>query len=58
MNRYEYVQRMREPSTYAGLGILLAMVGVELDSETLSAIGQVGAAIAALFAIFLAENRE
>jgi hypothetical protein len=58
MNRYQYIQRLGEPSTYAGIGILLALAGVQLDGSQLSAISQAGAAISSLFAVFMSEKTQ
>jgi hypothetical protein len=58
MNRYQYIQRMSEPSTYAGIGILLALAGVQLETSQLSAITQAGAAISSLFAVFMPEKKQ
>lgn len=49
--------RLREPSTYSGLAVLLALCGVALPPGLVEAIAQLGAAIAAVAAIALPEGR-
>lgn len=50
------VDRLKEPSSYAGLGALLALVGVHLDGQLLQAIAGVAAALAGLASIFIKEQ--
>lgn len=50
------VDRLKEPSSYAGLGALLALVGVNLDGQLLQAIAGVAAALAGLASIFIKEK--
>ena len=50
------VDRLKEPSSYAGLGALLALVGVNLDGQLLQAIAGVAAALAGLASIFIKEQ--
>ena len=47
--------RLREPSTYAGVGALLAASGVHVDSAVLSAAIQVLISAAGLAAILIPE---
>lgn len=47
------VNRMKEPSTYAGLASILGLVGVNLAPESLTAIISVATAIAAAVAVFV-----
>ncbi|MEH2501254.1 uncharacterized membrane protein YjjB (DUF3815 family) [Bradyrhizobium sp. AZCC 1578] len=47
------INRMKEPSTYAGLASLLGLVGVNLAPEHLQAIVSVATAIAAAVAVFV-----
>lgn len=47
------VNRMKEPSTYAGLAALLGVVGVKLAPEALQAIITVATAIAGAVAVFV-----
>lgn len=48
------VNRLREPSTWAGLSALLMLFG--LNVEQAGALGQAGAAIAGAAAVFLHEG--
>lgn len=52
----KFLQRLREPSTYAGLGVLGALFGV----KELAAFGapEVCAAIAAVAAIIVPEKKD
>ncbi len=50
------LDRLKEPSSYAGLGALLALVGVNLDGQLLQAIAGVAAALAGLAAFFVKEK--
>lgn len=52
------LNRLKEPSSYAGLGALLALVGVNLDGQLLQAIAGVAAALAGLAAVFVKEKGE
>lgn len=47
------VSRLKEPSSYAGLGGLLAMIGLHLDPGLVQSIAGVLAAIAGAVAFFL-----
>lgn len=51
------IARLREPSTYAGIAMLLGMAGVAIAPETWAAAVQVATGIASLAAIFLAEKK-
>ena len=50
------LDRLKEPSSYAGIGALLALVGVNLDGQLLQAIAGVAAALAGLASIFIKEQ--
>lgn len=47
------ISRLKEPSTWAGLSVLLAMFGVSVGQDELSVIG---AGIGSLLAIILRER--
>lgn len=47
------VNRMKEPSTYAGLAALLGVVGVKMAPEAMQAIITVLTAIAGAVAVFV-----
>lgn len=57
MNRFEYLNRLREPSTWAGVGILLSLVGINLAPADAQAIVNGGVALASLLAILIGEKR-
>ncbi len=48
--------RLAEPSTYAGLGALLAAAGVHVDNSTLQSVVQLFVAIAGLAAVLMPEK--
>lgn len=47
------IARLKEPSTYAGLSVLLGIVGVKLAPEALTAIISVVSTVAAAIAVFV-----
>lgn len=51
------VARLREPSTYAGLGALLGAAGVHIDDTVLQAVVQLLVSIAGLIAVLVPEKR-
>ncbi len=55
MHDHFIMKRLREPSTWAGLSIIGAMVG--LPPGTVDAVGQIVGGAAALVAIFLPERK-
>jgi len=50
------LERLTEPSTYAGLGALLAAGGVHIDNSVLQAVIQLLVALAGLGAVLIPEN--
>lgn len=48
------VKKFREPSTWAGLSALMMLLG--LNVEQAGAIGQAGAAVAGVAAVFMSEG--
>ena len=50
------LNRLKEPSTWAGLGVLLGLFGVKVLPEQLTAIIGVVTAICAALAVFLPEK--
>jgi ATP-dependent Zn protease len=50
------VARLKEPSTYAGLGALLAAAGVHLHPDVLSAATSAAMALAGLAAVLIPER--
>jgi hypothetical protein len=51
----KYVQRLKEPSTWAGLAALGVLLGG--DPVKADAVQQVGVALAGLLAVFLPESK-
>lgn len=52
------LKRLKEPSTWAGLAVLLSLFGVVVPPGTSEAVAQVGAGIAALVAVFRREGEK
>nr|BDD47386.1 hypothetical protein 17 [bacterium] len=50
------IQRLKEPSTYAGLAILLSSFGIQITDEMTQAGSMALAGLAGLIAIFLPEK--
>lgn len=53
MNRYGWLNLIKQPSTWAGFSVLLAMFGVHVAPDY---VVQVGTAVAATAAIFIPEG--
>ena len=51
------LSRLKEPSTYAGLSVLLSLVGVNLAPEQASAIITTATALAGAVAVFVPEQK-
>lgn len=47
------IERIREPSTWAGLSVIIAMTGYSVSQEELAVVGS---GIAALLSIFVREG--
>jgi len=52
----QIIARLKEKSTWAGLGTIIALVGLKLDPEQLSAISAVVISLIGLFEIFRKEK--
>ena len=50
------LNRLKEPSTWAGLGVILGVFGVKVAPEQLTAVIGVVTAICAALAVFLPEK--
>lgn len=50
------LSKFAQPSSWAGLGALLALVGVNMPSSTVALITQVGAGVCGLAAIVVNEK--
>lgn len=48
------LDRIKEPSTWAGVAVLLTAIGIEISAEKLASIG---AAIAAILSIVMRERK-
>lgn len=50
-------KRFREPSSWAGIAVLLTALGIQSDEGLMESIGYIGAGLAGLAAIFLGEKK-
>ena len=57
MNRYDYLARLSEPSTWAGIGIVLGLFGVNLEPGQAQQFVAGGTGLAGLLAVFMGEKR-
>lgn len=57
MNKYDYLARLKEPSTYAGFAALAAVFGVGIAPVEMQSISLIGSAIAGVIAMFLPERK-
>lgn len=58
MNRYDYLTRLREPSTWAGLGILLSLFGINMAPEDAQLFVNGGVGLGGLLAVFMREKND
>lgn len=58
MNRFDYLNRLREPSTWAGVGILLGLFGINLAPEAAQIFVNGGVGLAGLLAVFIGEKKQ
>lgn len=56
MNKFDYLARLKEPSTYAGFAALASVFGVNFAPVELQGMSMIGAAVAAVLAMFLPER--
>lgn len=52
----DFLNRMREPSTMAGISVLLGLFGVQVAPEVATGAVQVVSGVAALAAVFMREK--
>lgn len=52
------LSRLREPSSWAGLAVILGLFGVKIAPEQLTAITTLGAAAAGAAAVLLPETKK
>lgn len=57
MNRFEYLNRLREPSTWAGVAVLLSIFGVNMAPADTQAVVNGGVGLAGLLAVFMREKK-
>lgn len=50
------INRLKEPSTWSGIGMVAVSLGLGLPPGTIEAVAQVGVGLAGLAAIFLREK--
>ncbi len=50
------IKRLKEPSTWAGIGVLLTLTGLNITPDQWSALVNVGIAVAGALAVFLPEK--
>lgn len=50
--------RFSESSSWAGIGVLLGLVGVQLPNETLQLIAKTGSALCGVAAFFIPESKK
>jgi hypothetical protein len=53
----EFLKRLREPSSMAGLAVLLGLFGVPAAPEVIQGAGQVLTGFLALASVFLGESK-
>ena len=51
------LSRLREPSTFAGLGGLLAAVGISLPAEAMTSVITIVGGVAALASMFMRDQK-
>lgn len=56
MNRWDYLARLREPSTWAGFGVLAGLFGVNFAPADAQLFVQTGVGFAGLLAVFVGEK--
>jgi hypothetical protein len=56
MNRYQYIARLSEPSTWAGISILLGLLGINFAPDQAQTFIQGGTGLAAALSIFIPEK--
>jgi hypothetical protein len=52
------INRLREPSTYAGLAAIIAAFGLSVPSELFQAVSAAAMGVAGLLAVLLGERSE
>lgn len=58
MNKYDYLARLKEPSTYAGLAALLGIFGVTFAPAEVQSISLIGGMLSGVLGIFLPERKK
>jgi hypothetical protein len=52
------IKKLKEPSTWAGLGVLVGVLGLPVTPDQWTALVQVMTALAAALAVFLPERKD
>lgn len=52
-----FLARLREPSTFAGLSVLLGLFGVQIAPEVMAPAVQITSGVAALAAVVMGERK-
>lgn len=58
MNKHDYLARLKEPSTYAGLAAFVGIFGVQLAPAELQGASIIGALVASALAVFMPERKK
>lgn len=51
-----FLDRLREPSTYASIAAALGIFGLNVEQEMISMLSQAGAALACVAGVFMGEK--
>lgn len=51
------IDRLKEPSTYAGIAALLGLFGKHVDADKYDAVVTIGTAVAASLSVFMSEKK-
>jgi len=57
MNRFDYLTRLREPSTWAGIGIVLSLFGFQMEPGQAQQFVLGGTGLAGLLSVFIGEKK-
>lgn len=50
------VEKFKQPSSWAGIGVIAGTVGLNMGDATIQAVSLIGAGVAGLIAVFLSEK--
>jgi hypothetical protein len=57
-NEWKLIDRFKEPSSWAGIGVLLSTIGVNVPSGLVQAISLLGAGACVLLSVLLKEGKQ